>query len=99
GHEPISDAARNHDVVFGAVSLFAEHAFNRASAFKHKDNLVGATVPVILEFTVCFLRPAAICGHVLIEQDRDPSGINVAETWNLRRLQMMMSERTIGDFL
>ena len=33
-----------------------------------------------------------------IEQHRDAAGVKIAAARNLRRLEMMMTERTIGDF-
>ncbi len=58
-----------------------------------------AAVLVVLVFAVGFLRPAAVRGHVLIEKNRDTPGVNVAAPRNVRRLQMMMTKRAVGDFL
>ena len=66
---------------------------------KDKDDLVRATVFIILEFVVRLRRPGAIRGHVLIEQHRDAAGVKIAAARNVRRLQMMMPQRTVGNFL
>src|SRR5438552_7364164 len=98
-HEPVSDAARDDNVIFGAVALLSEYGLERAAAFEDKDNFVGAAVLIILELAVRFLRPRSPRGHVLIKQNRNPSGVDIAAARNLRRLQMMMPERAVGDFL
>src|SRR4029077_9171450 len=58
-----------------------------------------ATVFVILELVVGFRRFRAVGGHVLIEEHRDAAGVEIAATRDSRRRQMMMTQRTIGDFL
>ena len=48
-HEPVGDATRNYDVIFRAVSQFAENRFKRPAPFEDEDDFVCATVLVILE--------------------------------------------------
>ena len=64
-----------------------------------ENNLVRATIFVILELVVGFRRFGAVGGHVLIEEHRDAAGVEIAATRDGCRLQMMMTQRTIGDFL
>src|SRR5207248_11007787 len=47
GHEPVSDAARNDNVIFGAITLLAEHRLDRTAASDDKDDLIRAAVLVI----------------------------------------------------
>ena len=70
-HEPIGDAAGNHDVIFSAISLFPENGLECAAAFEYKDDLVGATITVILEFAVSLFRARTIRDHILIKQNRN----------------------------
>jgi len=58
GHEPVSDAARDDDVILRAITLLSENRFNCAAAFEDKDDLIGAAVLIILELAVRFFRGA-----------------------------------------
>ena len=98
-HEPVGDPARNDDVIFGAIALFTEDGLECAAAFEDEDDLIRAAVFVILELLVCLCRPRAIRDDVLVEQNRDAPGVEIAAARNVRRFEMMMAERTIGDFL
>src|SRR5207253_9600206 len=60
---------------------------------------VGAVVLMMLDPAVRCIRPRSPRGHVLIKQNRTSSGVDIAAARNLRRLQMMMPERAVGDFL
>src|SRR6266480_1088022 len=97
--EPVSDAARNDNVIFGTVALFPEYGLERASALEHKDNLVSAAILIILELAVRFLRTRPPRGHVLIEKNRDTTAIKIAASRNVCRAQMMMTQRAIACFL
>src|SRR5258707_14427079 len=99
GHEPISDAARDDDVILRAITLLSENRFNCTAAFKDKDDLIGAAVLIILELAVRFFGARAPCGHVLIEKNRNAAAVEIALSRNVRRAQMMMSQRAIGRFL
>ena len=96
-YDPVSDAAGNDDVIFRAIGQFSENGFNHAATLKDEDDLIGATVFVILELVVRFRRFRPVCGHVLIEQHRYATGVQIPATRNVRRFQMMMAQRTIGD--
>src|SRR5207253_1608172 len=82
-----------------AIRLFAENRFQRAAAFEYKDDLVGAAVFVILELVVSLGGPRAIGDYILIKQNRDAPGVEIAFARNVGRFEMMMTERTVGDFL
>src|SRR5207253_10425206 len=60
---------------------------------------VGAVVLMMLDPAVRCIRPRSPRGHVLIKQNRTSSGVDIAAARDLRRLQMMMPERAVGDFL
>src|SRR4029453_8194410 len=98
-HHPVGDAARNDDVVFGAITELSKNRFHRPAAVKNEENLVGATVLVILEFCVRLPRLRAISGHVFVEKHRDTAGVEIAASRNVRGLKMMMSQRTVGASL
>src|SRR5215216_4375363 len=66
-HEPISYAARNHNVIFRAISLFTENGLECAAAFEYEDDLVRAAVAIILKFIVSLFRPRTICDHILVK--------------------------------
>src|SRR4029450_3721444 len=85
--------------MFGAITELSENRFHRPTAVKNEDDLVGATVLVIFEFVIrlCWFR--AISGHVFVEKHRDTAGVEIAASWNVRGFKMMMSQRTVGDFL
>src|SRR5262245_15540113 len=97
-NEPVCDAARNHDVIFSAISLFTENGLECAAAFEYEDDLVGATVAIVLKFVVSLFRARAIRDHVLIKQNRNPAGVEISSARNLGRFQMMMPKRTVGGF-
>src|SRR5207245_10449160 len=59
-HQPVSDSARNHDVIFGPITLFPENTLQCSAAFKNEDDLIGAAVLVVLVFALGFLRQAAV---------------------------------------
>ena len=99
GHELVSNSARNHDVILGAITLLTEDGLECAAALEHKDDLIRAAVLVILILAVRFFRARTPSGHVLIEKNRDPSGVDIAFARNVRRLEMMMPQRAVSDFL
>src|SRR5207245_6716736 len=99
GHEPVSDAARDDDVILRAITLLSEDRFNCTAAFKDKDDLIGAAVLIILELAVRFFGARAPCSHVLIEKNRNAAAVKIALARNVRRAQMMMSQRAISRFL
>src|SRR5207245_10281258 len=96
--QTVIDPARNHHVLFSMVTVCPKDGLERSAAFENENDLIGAAVLIILELAVRFLRPAPICCHVLIEKNRYPSGIDVAFARDLRGFQMMMAQRTVGDF-
>src|SRR2546429_6094375 len=75
--EAVSNATRDNDVIFGAVTQFAERALQRSPTLENEDDFVGAAVPVILEFAVGLLGLLPIGNHVLVEEHRDPAGIKI----------------------
>src|ERR1044071_5377603 len=97
GHELVGDAAGNHDVVFGAITLLAENRFERATTFEDEDDLIGAAVLVILVLAVGIFRASPPGSHVLVEQNRDAARVEIALAGNVRGLQMVMAQRTISD--
>src|SRR2546423_14327576 len=97
--EPVSDAARDEDVILRAITLLSENRFNCTAAFEDKDDLVGAAVLIILELAVRFFRARAPCGHVLIEKNWNAPAVEIALSRNVRRAQMMMAQRAVGRFL
>src|SRR6266480_7118210 len=96
--QPVRDSTRNDDVIFGAIRQFAEDRFHHTPAVKHKNDLIGAAVFVVLKFIVCLRRPRAVRDHILIKQHRDAACVEIATPRNTSCLQMMMSQRTIGYF-
>src|SRR5205823_4012977 len=78
GDELVSNSARNHDVILGAITLLTEDGLECAAALEHKDDLIRAAVLVILILAVRFFRARPPSGHVLIEKNRDPSGVDIA---------------------
>ena len=70
-NEPVSDSARNHDVIFGAITLLSENRFNRAAAFEDEDDLIGAAVFVILKLVRRPFPVGTPRRHVLIEQESE----------------------------
>src|SRR5262249_4082149 len=76
----------------------AENGFDRAAAFENENNLIGATIPVILVLAVGFFRPATPRRHVLVEQNRHAAAVEIAAAGDVRGFQVMMAERTLGGF-
>src|SRR5919204_4658651 len=99
GYEFVSDPTRDDNVILGAIALLAENALERAAAFENEDDLVGAAVLVIFVLAVRFFRSRSPRGHVLVEKNRNSTGVEIAFARNARGLEMMMTERTVGDFL
>ena len=99
GHESISNSTGNDNIVFRAISLFSENRFECSAAFKDENNLIGAAIAIILVLTVSFLRTRPICSHVLIKENRNASGIEIAAPRNVRGFQMVMTKGAVGDFL
>src|SRR5207248_1730580 len=89
----------NDNVIFRAITLFAEDRLERAAPFEDEDDFVGTAVLVIFELTVRLLRPRAPRCHVLVEQNRDAPAVEIAATRNVRGLQMVMTQRTVRCFL
>ena len=98
-HELVSNSARNHYVILGAIPLFTENGFECAAAFENKDDLISAAVAVVFKFVVSLRRSCAIRGHVLIKQNRNATCVEIAFARNIRRFQMMMPQRAVSDFL
>src|SRR3954453_17874690 len=94
GHEPICNAAWNNDIVFGPVAKLTKNRFECATAFKDKNDLIGAAILVILEVTVSFFRERPISHHVLIKENGNTTAIEIATPGNGRRFEMMMAKRT-----
>src|SRR5262249_45918085 len=99
GNNPVRDAARNHNVIFSAISLFTENGLECAATFEYEDDLVGTTVSIVLKFVVSLFRARPIRNHVLIKQNRNTASIEISSARNIGRLQMMMPKRTLGSFL
>src|SRR5947209_4970538 len=97
GHESISDPARNHDVVLGTVTQSSEGTLEGSPTLEDKDDFVRAAVPEILVFAVGLLRFQPVSDHVLVEEHRDPAGVEVAPARDVRCLEMMMAERRVGN--
>jgi len=57
-----------------------------------------AAILVILEFIVGFCGLGAIRRNVLIEQHRNAAGVKIAAARDVRCLEMMMTQRTVGNF-
>src|SRR5437764_7804553 len=97
GHELVSNSARNHDVILGAITLLTEDGLECAAALEHKDDLIRAAVLVILILAVRFFRARTPSGHVLLEKNRDPSGADIAFPRTVRRLAILIRERASRD--
>src|SRR5262249_17294430 len=97
-NEPISDTARNDNVIFSSISLFAENGLECAATFEYEDDLVGAAVSIVLKFVVSLFRAPAIRDHVLVKQNRNTTGVEISSARNVGRFQMMMPEWTFRRF-
>jgi hypothetical protein len=98
-HEPIGDPARDDDVVLRAITELAENGLERSPSFEDKDHFVRAAILIVLKFAVGLLRPRPIGGHVFVEEHRDATGVEIAAPRNVRRLDVMMAQRTVRDLL
>src|SRR6267378_2292135 len=77
-NQPVGDSAWNDDVILGAIRQVAENRFHHAAAAKHKNDLIGAAVFIILKLVVRLRRLGAVRDHVLIKQHRNTSGVEIA---------------------
>src|SRR5262249_44716222 len=98
-NEPVRNTAGDHNVIFSPISLLTENGLERAASFEYKDDLVGAAVAIILKFIVSLFGARTIRNYVLVEQNRNASGIDIPSARNVGRFQMMVSERTLSGFL
>src|SRR4029077_997219 len=98
-NEPVRDTAWNHDVIFIAISLFAENGLECAATFEYEDDLVRAAVAVVLKFVVSLFRTRTIRDHVLVKQNWNASGVEISFARNIRRFQVMMTQGAFGSFL
>src|SRR5262249_60798676 len=96
--EPGGDSTGNDDVFLSPKRQFAENRPHPAAAVKHENDLIGAAIFVILKLVICLCRPGAIGDYILVKQHRDASGVEIAAAQDISCLQMVMAQRTIGDF-
>jgi hypothetical protein len=79
--------------------LFSEHGLDRSAALEDKYDLVGAAILIVLEFAVRFFGTRAPRRHVLIEENRNATAVEIALPRDIRGAQMVMAQRTVGCFL
>src|SRR5215475_1816780 len=97
-HQSVGDSTRNDDVILSAIRQFAENRLHHATAAKHENDLIGTAIFVILKLVIRLCGPGAIGDYILVKQHRDASGVEIAAAQDISCLQMVMAQRTIGDF-
>src|SRR5262249_40439896 len=76
-----------------------ENRLECAATFKYEDDLIGASVAIILKFVVSLFRARTISDHILVKQNWNATRVEISLARNVRRFQMMMSEWALSRFL